>query len=108
MTHGPPDRPDQLAFNALHTFVSSQWNGYYKALLQVNNVMSIAEGWPTAPRGTGCWASAAISGRIFTCLVTRFGDVPSCGRNAGQGFARPGSMAWELVEEDLRRGFEAS
>lgn len=66
-TGRPIDLINSLS-NALHTFVSSQWNGYYKALLQVNNVMSIAEGWPTAPRGTGCWASAAISGRIFTSV----------------------------------------
>ena len=47
-TGRPIDLINSLS-NALHTFVSSQWNGYYKALLQVNNVMSIAEGLADSP-----------------------------------------------------------
>ena len=47
-TGRPIDLINSLS-NALHTFVSSQWNGYYKALLQVNNVMSIAEGLAGSP-----------------------------------------------------------
>ena len=66
-TGRPIDLINSLS-NALHTFVSSQWNGYYKALLQVNNVMSIAEGLADSPTRNGCWASAAISGRIFTSV----------------------------------------
>ena len=72
-TGRPIDLINSLS-NALHTFVSSQWNGYYKALLQVNNVMSIAEG---------------------------LADSPTRNRVLGECRYFPASMAWELVEEDL-------
>ena len=101
-TGRPIDLINSLS-NALHTFVSSQWNGYYKALLQVNNVMSIAEGLADSPtRNRVLGECRYFRAYIYLCLVTRFGDVPVLRQNTQAKVSRdPASMAWELVEEDL-------
>lgn len=101
-TGRPIDLINSLS-NALHSFISSQWNGYYKALLQVNNVMSIAQGIadsPTRSRVLGeCHYFRAY---IYLSLVTRFGDVPVLRRNTQAKVPRdPAAEAWALVEEDL-------
>ena len=85
-TGRPIDLINSLS-NALHTFVSSQWNGYYKALLQVNNVMSIAEGLADSPtRNRVLGECRYFRAYIYLCLVTRFGDVPVlCRRAVGRG-----------------------
>ena len=72
--------------------------------------MSIAEAGRHPHAEPGAGRVPPISGRIFTlCLVTRFGDVPVLRQNTQAKVSRdPASMAWELVEEDTRRGFEAS
>lgn len=89
-TGRPIDLINSLS-NALHTFVSSQWNGYYKALLQVNNVMSIAEGLADSPLKNRVLGECRyFRAYIYLCLVTRFGDVPCASEYAGQGFARSG------------------
>lgn len=67
-TGRPIDLINSLS-NALHTFVSSQWNRLLQgAFAGEQRHVDRPRGWPTAPRGTGCWASAAISGRIFTSV----------------------------------------
>ena len=101
-TGRPIDLINSLS-NALHTFVSSQWNGYYKALLQVNNVMSIAEGLADSPtRNRVLGECHYFRAHIYLCLVTRFGDVPVLRQNTQAKVSRdPASMAWALVEEDL-------
>ena len=83
-TGRPIDLINSLS-NALHTFVSSQWNGYYKALLQVNNVMSIAEGLADSPtRNRVLGECRYFRAYIYLCLVTRFGDVPVLRQNGVQ------------------------
>ena len=80
-TGRPIDLINSLS-NALHTFVSSQWNGYYKALLQVNNVMSIAEGLADSPtRNRVLGECRYFRAYIYLCLVTRYGDVPVLRQN---------------------------
>lgn len=80
-TGRPIDLINSLS-NALHTFVSSQWNRYYKALLQVNNVMSIAEGLADSPtRNRVLGECRYFRAYIYLCLVTRFGDVPVLRQN---------------------------
>ena len=94
-TGRPIDLINSLS-NALHTFVSSQWNGYYKALLQVNNVMSIAEGLADSPtRNRVLGECRYFRAYIYLCLVTRFGDVPVLRQNTQAKVSRdPASMAW--------------
>ncbi len=89
--------------NALQSFISSQWNGYYKALLQVNNVLSIAEGLAESPmRNRVLGECHYFRAYIYQCLVTRFGDVPVLRRNTQDKVSRdPASAAWALIEEDL-------
>lgn len=89
--------------NALHTFNSSQWNGYYKALSQVNNVLSIAEGLADSPtRNRVLGECHYFRAWIYLSLVTRFGDVPVLRKNTQDKVSRdPASEAWALIEEDL-------
>ena len=101
-TGRPIDLINSLS-NALHSFISSQWNGYYKALLQVNNVMSIAEGLPNnATRNRVLGECHYFRAYIYLCLVTRFSDVPVLRQNTQDKVSRdPASEAWALIEEDL-------
>ena len=101
-TGRPIDLINSLS-NALHTFVSSQWNGYYKALMQVNNVISVAQGLPDSETRNRVLGEAYyFRAHIYLCLVTRFGDVPVLLTNTQDKVSRdPAEKAWMRVEEDL-------
>lgn len=89
--------------NSLSSFVSSQWNGYFKALFQVNNVMSIAERMAeSTTRSRVLGECHYFRAWIYLSLVTRFGDVPVIKVNTDAKVSRdPASEAWKLIEEDL-------
>ena len=80
-----------------------QWNGFYKALLLVNYVMSIAEGLADSPLKNRVLGECRyFRAYIYLCLVTRFGDVPVLRQNTQAKVSRdPAADAWALVEEDL-------
>lgn len=104
-TGRPIDLINSLS-NALHTFVSSQWNGYYKALLQVNNVMSIAEGLADSPtQEPGSGRVPLFPGVYLPLSGDPLGDVPSAAEHPGQGFARPGLDGLGTGRGGPRRGF---
>lgn len=101
-TGRPIDLINSLS-NALHTFVSSQWN----RLLQG---ASAGEQRHVDRRGTGRQPHAEPgAGRVPLfpgAYLSLSGDplrrrARPAAEHPGQGFARPASMAWALVEEDL-------
>lgn len=89
--------------NPLGGFISSQWNGYYKALYQVNNVLSIVEGLPeSALRNKVVGECHFFRAYIYTALVTRFGDVPIIRVNTSDKVSRDAKeKVWEFIEEEL-------
>ena len=89
--------------NAQSEIVESAWQGAYKALYQVNNVYSIAEGLPDGDTrnrilGEACFFRAYI----YLQLVTRWGDVPLLTRNTVEDVPRtPAAKVWEQIVKDL-------
>lgn len=101
-TGRPIDLINSLS-NALNSFSNNQWDGYYKALMQVNNVLSIVEDIAESPlRNRVLGECHYFRAWIYMNLVTRFGDVPVLRKNTHDKVSRdPAAKAWELVEEDL-------
>lgn len=83
--------------------VSGSWNGYYSALYQVNNVLSITEKLPAgALRNKVKGEAHYFRALMYYYLVTRWGDVPVLRANTLDLVPRdPASEAWKLIEEDL-------
>lgn len=94
--------------NPLNGIIVSSWKGYYSALYQVNNVLSIAEALPLDEdtrriRGTAHYFRAYI----YYSLVTRWGDVPLLTKNTLEKPSRaPKALVWEQVEKDLASAHE--
>ncbi len=86
-----------------NSMVEGQWEGYYKALMQVNNVYSIAQGLPEGDQrnkmlGECCYFRAYL----HLCLVTRFGDVPLMRENTDEKVSRtPAEEVWKFIEDEL-------
>ena len=63
--------------SSLNSIVSSSWNGYYNALYQVNNVLSIVESLPESElRNLIIGEAHYFRAYIYHALVTRWGGVP--------------------------------
>lgn len=83
--------------------VVGSWNGYYTALYQVNNVISITDGLGVSTRrnlikGEGHYFRALI----YYYLVSRWGDVPILRENTFVLPKRdPANEVWAFIEEDL-------
>lgn len=101
-TGRPIDLINSLS-NALHTFVSSQWNRLLQGAFA-------GEQRHVDRRGAGRQPHAEPgAGRVplFPGVYLPLSGDPlrrrarPAAEHPGQGFARPASMAWELVEEDL-------
>lgn len=86
-----------------NSMVEGQWEGYYKALMQVNNVYGIAQGLPDGDLrdktlGECCYFRAYL----HLCLVTRFGDVPLMKENTdAKVFRTPAEDVWKFIEDEL-------
>ena len=93
--------------NSLSTAMSgevlAQWQGYYKALMQVNNVYSIAEGMEdSAMRNKVLGECHYFRAYLHLCLVTRFGDVPLMKFNTDDLVSRtPASEVWQFIYDEL-------
>lgn len=89
--------------NAQSEIVRDAWQGTYKAMYQVNNVISIAEGLPEGDTkdkvlGEGYYFRAYL----YLSLVTHFGDVPLLLVNTSENVARTEAVkVWEQIEKDL-------
>ncbi len=93
---------------AMSSEVKNQWQGYYKALMQVNNVYSIAQNLEPGETkdkiiGECCYFRAYI----HLCLVTRFGDVPLMKENTdAKVFRTPQAEVWQFVYDEISRAVE--
>lgn len=90
--------------NPLNGVVVNTWRGYYSALYQVNNVLSITEALPLDEntqriRGTAHYFRAYL----FFSLTMRWGDIPLLTVNSLDKPARtPQKQVWEQIEKDLQ------
>ena len=90
--------------NAQSSIVKNAWQGSYKALYQINNVISIAEN--KLPDGSArnriLGEACYLRAYTYLRLVTHFGDVPLLVSNTQNDVPRsPASSVWEQIESDL-------
>lgn len=100
---GSPINTINGLLSPLNSNVVSQWNGYYHALYQMNNVLGIINGFPETvltrqTKGEALYFRAYI----YFNLAARWGDVPLLKTNTMDKPARsPLSEVWSFIEEDL-------
>lgn len=89
--------------SANNSLMKEAWQGYYKALMQVNNVYTIAQDLPAGSQknqilGECCYFRAYL----HLCLVTRYGDVPLMKENTDALVSRtPAAEVWEFIKDEL-------
>lgn len=89
--------------NPLNSIVAKSFNGYFKALYQVNNVMSIVDNLNESVnrnriKGTAHYFRALL----YYNLVTRWGDMPILRHNTLEKPVRqPVEQVWNFIKEDL-------
>lgn len=83
--------------------VSNGWNGYYSALYQVNNVISICESMDTNPaRNTTLGEAYYFRAYLYYCLITRWGGVPILSKNTLEKLPRNSEAeVWAFIEKNL-------
>ena len=105
---GNPSDVINSILNPLNSDVGSNWNGLYRALFQVNNVISISEDVAAGNvrnrvKGTAHY----FRGFIYYSLVTRWGDVPILRTNTLELVSRdPASEVWSFIEKDLEQAMQ--
>jgi SusD family. len=87
-----------------YNLVSQGWNGYYRALYQVNNVLSILDNLPDSEKKTKISGVAHFfRAYIYYNLTTRWGDVPLLKVNSNEKVSRTAqSEVWKFIEEELQ------
>jgi len=88
----------------LNGYVASSWNGYFSALYQVNNLISITEDMSSsiALRNTVKGEAHFFRAYIYFCLASRWGAVPIIRKNTMDLVSRDSlSDVWAFVESDL-------
>ena len=90
--------------SSLNSIVASSWNGYYNALYQVNNVLSIVESLPESElRNLIIGEAHYFRAYIYHALVTRWGGVPIQKVNTMEKPFRDSEEAvWSFIEEELQ------
>src|SRR5690606_8852636 len=101
-TGNPQDIINSI-LSPLNSYVTGSWNGYFSALYQVNNIISITAGLPESEiRNRTLGEAHYFRAYIYFSLVTRWGDVPILRENTlDKPFRDPVSEVWAFVEEDL-------
>ncbi len=81
----------------------AQWQGFYKALMQVNNVYAIAQGMEnSAMRNKVLGECHYFRAYLHLCLVTRFGDVPLMMANTDDKVSRTqAAEVWGFIYDEL-------
>lgn len=81
----------------------AQWQGFYKALMQVNNVYAIAQGMEnSAMRNKVLGECHYFRAYLHLCLVTRFGDIPLMKANTDDKVSRtPAAEVWGFIYDEL-------
>ncbi len=88
--------------------IKSVWNGYFLALSQVNNVLSITSKMEASPevnkaKGAGLFFRAYI----YLNLVTHWGDVPVLEKSTFDNVPRdPAASVWQFIENDLEKAVD--
>ncbi len=88
---------------ALSSEVADQWQGYYKAMMQVNNVYSIAQGLEEGEQKNRILGECHyFRAYLHLCLVTRFGDVPLMKENTdAKVYRTPQAEVWKFIYDEL-------
>lgn len=83
--------------------MKAAWQGYYKALMQVNNVYSIAQNLPSGEQKNIVLGECHyFRAYIHLCLVTRHGDIPLMRENTDALVSRtPEAEVWEFIKDEL-------
>lgn len=86
-----------------YTLVRQDWNGYYRALYQVNNVLQILEKLPdTEKKHQVAGVAHFFRGYIYYNLTTRWGNVPLIKVNTTERLGRTDQAEiWKFIEEEL-------
>lgn len=94
--------------SAGNDLMKDAWQGYYKALMQVNNVYSIAQDLPEGKQKNLVLGECHyFRAYIHLCLVTRYGDVPLMRENTDDKvFRTPASEVWQFIAEELDNAME--
>ena len=89
--------------SSLNSIVANSWNGYYNALYQVNNVLSIVEELPESDlRNLIIGEAHYFRAYIYHSLVTRWGGVPIQRVNTmDKPFRDSEEAVWIFIEEEL-------
>ena len=89
--------------NPLNSLVTNSFNGYFKALYQVNNVMSIVENLnESANRNRIKGTAHYFRALLYYNLVTKWGDMPILRHNTLEKLVRqPAGQVWDFIKEDL-------
>ncbi len=87
----------------LNSIVANNWNGYYKALYQVNNMIAVGERFnASTTRNLALGEAHYFRAYIYYSLVTRWGGVPILRQNTLEKVSRnPAEEVWDFIEEDL-------
>jgi hypothetical protein len=87
----------------LNSYVSANWNGYFSALYQVNNMLAVSERFPHSEIGQLARGEAYyFRAYIYYNLVSRWGGVPILKQNTLEKVSRnPESEVWEFIEDDI-------
>lgn len=103
MTSYNPIDVINTTLNPLSGTIANQWNGYYDALYQVNNMIEAAERFPGSVESARALGEAHyFRAYIYMNLVTRWGAVPILRRNTMEKVSRdPVPEVWKFIDEDL-------
>lgn len=88
--------------------IRSTWNGYFLALSQVNNVLSITSNMEMTPevkkvKGAGHFFRAYI----YVNLVTHWGNVPILEESTMDNIPRDqAENVWQFIERDIEKSIE--
>jgi len=91
-----------------NSLVSASWDGYYKAMYQVNNVIDIVTALPESPKKEQVLGEAYFfRAYLHYNLVTRWGDVPLMLHNTDEPVARTSQAeVWAAVEKDMTQAIQ--
>ncbi len=89
--------------SASNSLMLKAWQGYYKALMQVNNVYAIAQGLPDgAQKNLVLGECRYFRAYLHLCLVTRYGDVPLMKEKTDAKVSRtPAAEVWKFIADEL-------
>ena len=94
--------------SANNSLMLDAWQGYYKALMQVNNVYAIAQDLPEGQQKNLVLGECHyFRAYIHLNLVTRYGDVPLMKENTDEKVSRtPAAEVWQFIAEELDAAIE--